>query len=104
MIPIGRGQRELVVGDRQVGKTSIGIDSILNQRHEMVFCVYVPIGSKASSILDTFVALVARDAAFYVSILMATASNSSVSQYLSAYSGCALSEFYMYLFEMPVLS
>ena len=101
MIPIGKGQRELVVGDRQVGKTAIGVDSILNQRTEMVLCTYLPVGLKASAILDAFVALVSRDAAFYVSILLASASHSSVNQYLSAYPGYALSEFYVYLFEMP---
>jgi F-type H+-transporting ATPase subunit alpha len=90
MIPIGRGQRELVVGDRQTGKTSIGMDTILNQRTSAVICVYNAIGQKASSILDLFVALVSRDAIFYSSVLMATAADSAVSQYLSAYTGTSL--------------
>merc|ERR1712203_221247 len=67
MIPIGRGQRELIVGDRQTGKTSIGVDTILNQKYEKVFCVYLPLGAKASSILEVFLALVRRDAIIYSS-------------------------------------
>ena len=62
MIPIGRGQRELIVGDRQTGKTSIGVDTVLNQKYEKVFCVYMSIGQKASSILEVFLALIRRDA------------------------------------------
>jgi F-type H+-transporting ATPase subunit alpha len=62
MIPIGRGQRELIVGDRKTGKTSIGVDTILNQKYEKVFCIYVPIGQKASSILEVFLALIRKDA------------------------------------------
>jgi len=101
MIPIGRGQRELVVGDRQTGKTSIGIDTILNQKYEKVLCVYVPIGQKASSILEVFLALVRRDASFYVSLLVAAASSSAVCQFICAYTGSALSEFCMLAGELP---
>lgn len=101
MIPIGRGQRELIVGDRQTGKTSLGTDTILNQRYEKVLCIYLPIGQKASSVLDLFVALISKDAIFYTTVLIASASFSAVPQYLSAYTGNALSEFFMYLFEMP---
>jgi len=101
MIPIGRGQRELVVGDRQTGKTSIGIDTILNQKYEKVLCVYVPIGQKASSILEVFLALIRRDASFYVSLLVAAASSSAVCQFICAYTGSALSEFCMLAGELP---
>jgi F-type H+-transporting ATPase subunit alpha len=98
MIPIGRGQRELIVGDRQVGKTAIGVDVILNQKLEKVLSVYVAIGQKASSVLDIFMALLRRDAVFYLSLVLASASSSAVCQYLSAYTGAALSEFYMLVY------
>merc|ERR1719336_3342788 len=101
MVPIGRGQRELVVGDRQTGKTSIGVDTILNQKYEKVLCVYVPLGQKASSILEVFLALVRRDAVFYLSMLLASASSSAVCQFLCAYTGSALSEFFMFVGETP---
>jgi len=101
MIPIGRGQRELVVGDRQTGKTSIGMDTILNQKYEKVLCVYVPIGQKASSVLEVFLALVRRDAIFYLSVLLASASSSAVCQFLCAYTGSALSELFMFVGELP---
>lgn len=95
MIPIGRGQRELIVGDRQTGKTSIGVDTILNQKYKKVFSIYVPIGQKASSILEVFLALVRKDAIFYLSVLVASASSSAVHQFLCAYSGASLSEFFV---------
>ena len=101
MIPIGRGQRELLVGDRQTGKTSIGVDTILNQKYSKVLCVYVPIGQKASSILEVFLSLVLRDASFYVSLLVAAASLSAVYQFISAYTGSAVSEFFMLSIELP---
>lgn len=101
MVPIGRGQRELVVGDRQTGKTSIGVDTILNQKYEKVLCVYVPIGQKASSILEVFLALVRRDAAFYLSMVISSASSSAVSQFICSYTGSALSEFFMLVGELP---
>mmetsp|Transcript_78641 Transcript_78641/g.244157 ORF Transcript_78641/g.244157 Transcript_78641/m.244157 type:complete len:491 (+) Transcript_78641:97-1569(+) len=101
MVPIGRGQRELVVGDRQTGKTSIGIDTILNQKYEKVLCVYVPIGQKAASVLEVFLSLVNRDAVFYMSMLVASASSSAVCQFLCAYTGSALSEFFMIVGELP---
>jgi len=75
IIPIGRGQRELIVGDRGLGKTSIGLDTILNQKHEKVFCVYSAIGQKATSILDVFQALVRFDAVFYLSIVVSSSSS-----------------------------
>ena len=102
MIPIGRGQRELIVGDRQTGKTSIGLDTILNQKYKKVFCIYVPIGQKASSILQLFLALTRRDAIFYLSLLYASGSSSALIQFLCAYTGNALSEFFVYLRELPI--
>jgi F-type H+-transporting ATPase subunit alpha len=66
MIPIGGGQRELIVGDRQTGKTSIGVDTILNQKYTSLFCVYVPIGQKASSILEVFLALMYRKMLYFI--------------------------------------
>jgi F-type H+-transporting ATPase subunit alpha len=102
MVPIGRGQRELIVGDRQTGKTSIGLDTILNQKYEKVFCVYLPIGQKASSILEVFLALIRRDAVFYLGVLYASGSSSALGQFLCAYTGTALSEFFVYLRELPV--
>lgn len=101
MVPIGRGQRELIVGDRQTGKTSIGVDTILNQKYESVLAVYAPIGQKASSVLEVFLSLVRRDAIFYLSLLIASASSSAVFQFLCAYTGAALAEFFMLLRELP---
>merc|ERR1712061_34048 len=101
MVPIGLGQRELVVGDRQTGKTSIGVDTILNQKHDSVLSVYVPIGQKAASVLEVFLSLVRRDAVFYLSLLVASASSSAVCQFLCAYTGTALAEFFMLLREIP---
>ena len=101
MIPIGRGQRELIVGDRQTGKTSIGVDTILNQKYKKLFCVYLPIGQKASSILQIFLALARRNAIFYLSLLVASASSSAVCQFMCAYTAAALSEFSMFINELP---
>ena len=102
LIPIGRGQRELVVGDRGIGKTSIGLDTVINQRYEKVLCLYLPIGQKASSILEILLTLVRRDAIFYIAILYAAATTSALSQFISAYTGTASFEFFMYLRELPV--
>ena len=101
MIPIGRGQRELIVGDRQTGKTSIGVDTILNQKYKNVFTIYVPLAQKASSILEVFLALIRKDAIFYLSLLVASASSSAVYQFLCAYTGSALSEFFVLVGELP---
>jgi F-type H+-transporting ATPase subunit alpha len=101
MVPIGLGQRELIVGDRQTGKTSIGVDTIINQRYDSVLSVYVPIGQKAASVLEVFLSLVRRDAIFYLSLLIASASSSAVCQFLCSYTGAALSEFFMLLREIP---
>jgi F-type H+-transporting ATPase subunit alpha len=102
MIPIGRGQRELIVGDRQTGKTSIGVDTILNQKFERVLCVYVPIGQKASSVLEVFLSLIRRDSGFFLTLLVSTGSSSAVCQFLNAYTGSSVSEFFMYVRELSV--
>ena len=101
MIPIGRGQRELILGDRYTGKTSIGIDTILNQKLEKVLCVYASIGQKASAILEVFISLLRRDAIRYLIVLVAPSSSSSASQFLSIYTGSAVSEFFMILRQIP---
>ena len=82
MIPLGRGQQsELIVGDRQIGKTAIGVDVILNQKLKKVLSMYVAIGQKASSILDIFLALLRKDAVFHLCLILASASSSAVCQY-----------------------
>lgn len=101
MVPIGLGQRELVVGDRQTGKTSISVDSFLNQKSSSVLGAYVPIAQKASSILEVFLAITRRDSLFFLCFLVASASSSAVCQFLCPYTGTALSEFFMYLRELP---
>lgn len=101
LIPVGLGQRELVVGDRQTGKTSIGLDTILNQKYESVLSVYTPIGQKSSSSLEAFTSLVRRDSIFYLSMCIATASSSSVCQFICPYTGMSCAEFFMFLREVP---
>ena len=95
MFPIGRGQRELIIGDRQTGKTAIAIDTIINQRGKDVICVYVAIGQKASSIAQVVANLKKHNAMDYTVVVAATASDSAALQYLSPYSGCAIAEFFM---------
>jgi F-type H+-transporting ATPase subunit alpha len=99
MVPIGRGQRELLVGDRQTGKTAIGVDTILNQKYENVLSLYLPIGQKSSAILEVFISLIRRDTIANLSILVASACSSALSQFLCAYTGAALSEFFMLVRE-----
>lgn len=101
MVPIGLGQRELVVGDRQTGKTSISVDSFLNQKSSSVLGAYVPVAQKASSILEVFLAITRRDSLFFLCFLVASASSSAVCQFLCPYTGTAMSEFFMYLRELP---
>lgn len=96
MIPIGRGQRELIIGDRQTGKTSIAVDTILNQKGNGVICVYVAIGQKASSIAQVVNTLDERDALDYTIIVAATADTPATLQYLAPYTGAALAEYFMY--------
>ena len=96
MIPIGRGQRELIIGDRQTGKTAIAVDTILNQKNKNVICVYVAIGQKASSIAQVVTTLQERDAISYTIIVAATADSSATLQYLAPYTGASLAEYFMY--------
>ena len=96
MIPIGRGQRELIIGDRQTGKTAIAVDTILNQKDKNVICVYVAIGQKASSIAQVLTTLQERGALQYTIIVAAPADSPATLQYLAPYTGAALAEFFMY--------
>jgi len=95
MIPIGRGQRELIIGDRQTGKTTIAVDTILNQKNSGVICIYCAIGQKASNILQVENTLMQNGAMDYSIIVAATASDSPAMQYLAPYSACAIAEYYM---------
>lgn len=95
MFPIGRGQRELIIGDRQTGKTAIALDTILNQKGKGVVCIYVAIGQKASSVAQLAENLRKHDAMDYTIIVNATASDSATLQYIAPYSGCAMGEFFM---------
>jgi len=95
MIPIGRGQRELVIGDRQTGKTALAIDAIINQKGTGIKCVYVAIGQKASSIANVVRKLEENGALAHTIIVAATASESAAMQYISAYSGCTMGEYFM---------
>lgn len=96
MIPIGRGQRELIIGDRQTGKTSIAIDTIINQKGEDVICVYVAIGQKASTVAQVVGTLEEKGAMDYTIVVAANASDSATLQYLAPYTGATLAEYFMY--------
>jgi F-type H+-transporting ATPase subunit alpha len=96
MTPIGRGQRELIIGDRKTGKTAIALDTILNQREENVICVYVAIGQKESSVAQVVEALKAHGAMDYTVVVVASSSDPAPLQYIAPYAGCAMAEFYMY--------
>ena len=96
MFPIGRGQRELIIGDRQTGKTSIAMDTILNQKGKDVVCVYVAIGQKASTIAKLVNTLKKNDALDYTIVVAATASDPAPLQYIAPYAGTALAEYFMY--------
>ena len=95
MIPIGRGQRELIIGDRQTGKTTIATDTILNQKGKDVICIYVAIGQKRSTIASLVSELQAGGAMDYTIVVAATASETSPLQYIAPYSGCAMGEYFM---------
>lgn len=96
MIPIGRGQRELIIGDRQTGKTSIAIDTIINQQGEDVICVYVAIGQKASTVSQVVATLEEKGATAYTVVVAASASESATLQYLAPYTGATIAEYFMY--------
>ena len=94
MIPIGRGQRELIIGDRQTGKTEIAIDTIINQRNTDVICIYVAIGQKNTSVAQIASELAANGAMDYTIIVSASAAESAPLQYIAPYSGCAMAEYF----------
>jgi F-type H+-transporting ATPase subunit alpha len=96
MIPIGRGQRELIIGDRQTGKTAIAVDTIINQKTEDVVCVYIGIGQKASTIAQVVNVLEEKDAMAYTIVVSASANDPATLQYIAPYSGAALAEYFMY--------
>jgi F-type H+-transporting ATPase subunit alpha len=96
MTPIGRGQRELIIGDRKTGKTAIAVDTIINQREENVVCVYVAIGQKESTVAGVIEALRQYGAMDYTIVVVASASVSAPLQYIAPYAGCAMAEYYMY--------
>jgi len=96
MIPIGRGQRELIIGDRQTGKTSIALDTIINQKTENVVCVYAAIGQKASTVAQAVTALEEKNALSYSVIVAANASDPATLQYLAPYTAASIAEYFMY--------
>jgi F-type H+-transporting ATPase subunit alpha len=96
MIPIGRGQRELIIGDRQTGKTSVAIDTILNQKGDNVVCVYVAVGQKASSVASVVTSIEERGASSYTIVVAANADDPATLQYIAPYTGAALAEYFMY--------
>ena len=103
MIPIGRGQRELIIGDRKTGKTSIAIDTIINQRDKNVVCIYVAIGQKESTVAEVVEILRKHGAMEYTTVITASAATSASMQYIAPYSGCALAEYFMYEHHRDVL-
>src|ERR1035438_9645525 len=96
MIPIGRGQRELIIGDRQTGKTAIGLDTIINQKGTGVICIYVAIGQKRSTVAQVVNTLEDYGAMEHTIVVAAAASDPAPLQYISAYAGCAMGEYFMY--------
>ena len=96
MIPVGRGQRELIIGDRQTGKTSIAVDTIINQKTEDVICVYVAVGQKASSVAEIVTTLTEKGALRYTVIVAANANDPATLQYIAPYTGAAIAEYFMY--------
>jgi F-type H+-transporting ATPase subunit alpha len=96
MIPIGRGQRELIIGDRGTGKTAIAVDTIINQKGQGVTCVYVAIGQKASTVASVVERLTAAGAMEFTIVVVASASDPAPMQYIAPYTGCAMAEYFMY--------
>ncbi len=94
MVPVGRGQRELIIGDRQTGKTAVAIDTIINQKGKDLFCVYVAIGQKASTVKNVVRKLEETGALAYTVVVVATASESAAMQYIAPYSGCTMGEYF----------
>ena len=94
MVPVGRGQRELIIGDRQTGKSAVALDTIINQKGKDLFCIYVAIGQKASTIKNLIRKLEESDAMAYTTVVVASASESAAMQYLAPYSGCTMGEYF----------
>ncbi|MBK6637402.1 MAG: F0F1 ATP synthase subunit alpha [Rhodocyclaceae bacterium] len=94
MVPVGRGQRELIIGDRQTGKTAVAIDTIINQKGQDMFCIYVAIGQKASTVANVVRKLEENGAMAYTVVVAATASDSAAMQYLAPYAGCTMGEYF----------
>ena len=94
MVPIGRGQRELIIGDRQTGKTAVAVDTIINQKGQNLTCIYVAIGQKASTIANVVRKLEENGAMAYTIVVAATASESAAMQYIAPYSGCTMGEYF----------
>jgi len=94
MTPIGRGQRELIIGDRQIGKTAIGVDAIINQKDSGIFCIYVAVGQKKSTVAQVVDVLRRHGAMEYTTVVAACASDPATQQYIAPYSGCAIGEYY----------
>src|SRR5215210_4239944 len=103
MIPIGRGQRELIIGDRGIGKTAVAVDTIINQKGQGVICVYVAIGQKASTVASVVERLKQAGAMEYSIVVVAAASDPAPMQYIAPYSGCAMAEYFMYNEGRPTL-
>ncbi len=94
MVPIGRGQRELIIGDRQTGKSAVAVDTIINQKGKDLYCIYVAIGQKASTIKNVIRKLEETGALEYTIVVVASASESAALQYLAPYSGCTMGEYF----------
>ncbi|MBN2032296.1 MAG: F0F1 ATP synthase subunit alpha [Deltaproteobacteria bacterium] len=94
MTPIGRGQRELIIGDRQIGKTAIGVDAIINQKDSKIFCIYVAVGQKKSTVAQVVDVLRRHGAMEYTTVVAACASDPATQQYIAPYAGCAIGEYY----------
>src|SRR5437762_5004431 len=94
LIPIGRGQRELIIGDRQTGKTALAIDTIINQKGKNLFCIYVAIGQKNSTIANIVRKLEEHGAMAYTVVVAASASESAAMQFIAPYAGCTMGEYF----------
>jgi F-type H+-transporting ATPase subunit alpha len=94
MVPVGRGQRELIIGDRQTGKTAVAVDTIINQKGQNMFCIYVAIGQKASTVANVVRKLAEHGALEYTIVVAATASDSAAMQFLAPYAGCTMGEYF----------
>ncbi|HEV8695663.1 MAG TPA: F0F1 ATP synthase subunit alpha, partial [Lysobacter sp.] len=94
MVPVGRGQRELIIGDRQTGKTAVAVDTIINQKGKDLFCIYVAVGQKASTVANVVRKLEEHGAMAYTIVIAATASESAAMQYIAPYSGCTMGEYF----------